>query len=44
MKLVAYLGQETLPVFTVAAVGLVEVFEDSFEVGVALQVSPCRVF
>ncbi len=38
------LGQEALPVFPGAAVGLVEVFEDALEVGVALEVAPGGVF
>ena len=40
MVSVADLGQEALPVFLVAAVGLFQVFEDAFEVGVAAEIAP----
>src|ERR1700731_2282207 len=43
-RLIADLGEEALPVFLVAAVGLFQVFEDAFKVGVAAEVAPGWVF
>ena len=40
IRLVVDLGQEALPVFSVAAVAFFQVFEDALEVGVALELAP----